>query len=62
LANDGRAEADADEFVDLRDHVRIEADQLKVSTAMAAFAHHTLGYAMHGNELDIVIFAGFLLL
>lgn len=43
LADDGGAEHDADELVDLLLDFGVEVDQLKVAAAVAALAHHTLG-------------------
>lgn len=56
LADDGRAEHDADEFVDLGGDVGGEAGELEVAAAVAAFAHHALGDAVEGGEFEVVEF------
>lgn len=63
LANDRRAEHDADELVDFSLYFGIKVDQLKVATAVAALAHHALGNGVEGSQLDAVVLAvGVLLL
>lgn len=63
LANDRRAEHDADELVDFSLDFGIKVDQLKVATAVAALAHHALGNGVEGSQLDAVVLAvGVLLL
>ena len=46
LADDGGAEHDGDEFVDLGGDVGGEARELEVAAAVAAFADHALGDAV----------------
>lgn len=56
LADDGGAEHDADEFVDLGGDVGGETGELEVAAAVAAFADHALGDAVEGGELEVVEF------
>ena len=58
LADDRRAQHDADELVDLGDDLLVEADELEVATAVPALAHHALGDAVQGDDLDVVEFLG----
>jgi hypothetical protein len=62
LPNHRRAELDADELVDLSGDLRVEADELEVAAAVAAFAHHAFGDGVQRGELDVVVLAGRLLL
>ncbi len=62
LADDGSAESDADELVDLVLHLGVEADELKVATTVATLAYHALGDRMEGRKFHGIIFAGGLLL
>lgn len=62
LADDGGAEHDGDELVNVGLDFWVEADELKVAAAVAAFADHALGDAVQREELDAVVLAGLLLL
>lgn len=63
LTNDGRTQADTDEFVDLRRDFRIEAYELKIASSVSALADHTFRDAIQGREFEIIEFAvGVLLL
>lgn len=62
LADDGGAEHDGDELVDVGLDLRVEADELEVAAAVAALADHALGDGVEGGELDAVVDAGLLLL
>lgn len=62
LADDGRAQHDGDELVDVGLDLRVEAHELKVAAAVAALADHALGDGVQGGELDLVVLAGVLLL
>lgn len=62
LADDGGAQGDGDELVDLGLDLGVEADQLKVATAVAALAHHALGDGVQRCELDALVLVRVLLL
>lgn len=62
LANDGGAEHDGDELVDVGLYFGIKANELKVTTTVATLADHALGYTVHRNKFDLVILSGGLLL
>lgn len=63
LADDGGAEHDGDELVNVGLDLGIKADELKVAAAVAALADHALGDAVQRGELDGVELAvGVLLL
>ena len=62
LADDGGAEHDGHELVDVGLHLRVEADELKVAAAVAALADHALRDGMERGELNAVVGAGLLLL
>lgn len=55
LADDRRAQRDADELVDLLDDLRGEADELEIAAAVPALAHDALADGVQADELDVVI-------
>lgn len=62
LPHHRRAQTDTDELVDLLLDQGVEADQLEVAAAVAALTHHPLGGTVQGDQLDVVVLAGMLLL
>jgi hypothetical protein len=62
LCDDRRAQANADKLVDLLLDQRIEANELEVTTAVAALTDHTLGDTVQRDQLDVVVLTGLLLL
>ena len=62
LTDDGRAQANANELVDLRRNLGVESHQLEVSTALTALADHTLGHTVQGGQFNVVVLAGELVL
>lgn len=58
LTDDGRAEIDGDELIDLSANFGGEAHELKIASAVATLAYHTLGNGMEGNKLDMLVLSG----
>lgn len=62
LSDDGGAEHDGDELVDVGLDLGVEVDELKVTTTVTALADHALGDTVERGELEAVELAGVLLL
>ncbi|KAJ3565541.1 hypothetical protein NPX13_g7465 [Xylaria arbuscula] len=62
LSDDGGAEHDGDELVDLLLDLGLEADEVEVAAAVSALAYHALRNGVQARELDAVIFTGRFLL
>ena len=62
LADDGRAQHDGHELVDVGLDLRVEAYKLEVATSVTTLTDHALGDGVEGGELDAIILAGGLLL
>lgn len=62
LAQNRRAQLNANELVDLSSHSLVEAHKLKVSAALTALADHTLGDTVQRGQLNVVVLAGLFLL
>lgn len=62
LADDGGAEHDGDELVDVGLDLGVESAELKVATSVTALANHALGDGVERSKLEAVELAGVLLL
>ena len=62
LAHDRRTQHDGDELINLGLDLLVETNELEVSTAVPAFAHHAFRDAVQGREFHVVEFARLLLL